>query len=801
MKIQTNTYSSFPSQVVSDEEKASLDYGIQVGRAIEQEWFQGGRSGNRYAKYYSNFHQLRLYARGEQSVQKYKNELSINGDLSYLNLDWTPVPIISKFVDIVANGLSNKSYDITAYAQDPFSVKNRTDYAQAIEQDMNTKKALVNLQENLGMDFSRTQNMEDLPESDEELDLHMQMTYKQNVEVAEEEVINNVLAVNKFDETKKRIAQDLTVIGIGATKTRFDKSQGIVVDYVDPAYMVYSYTEDPNFEDIYYVGEVKAVTIPELKKQFPNLSNEELERIQKTPGNSQYVTGWGNYDENTVQVMYFEYKTYMNQVFKIKRTEQGLEKALEKTDSFNPPENDNFERVSRSIEVLYTGAKVLGTNLMLEWKMAENMTRPNADTTKVEMNYCISAPKMYKGRIESLVSKITGFADMIQLTHLKLQQVMSRIVPDGVFLDMDGLAEVDLGNGTNYNPAEALNMYFQTGSIVGRSLNQEGGLNPGKVPIQELSTSSGQAKIQSLIGTYQYYLQMIRDVTGLNEARDGSQPDKDALVGVQKLAANASNTATKHLLDSLLFVTLRVCENISLKVADLIKNPLTENSLINSISTFNTKTLEEFMDLQLHDFGIFLQLEPEEDEKALLEQNIQMALQTGAIALSDAIDIRQIRNIKVANQFLKLRQTQKIKREQQQQQQNIQAQAQANSEAAEKAAMFEVQKQQALTSEKVNLEQAKSQFEIQRMQTEVQLKRELMAEEFNYNIQLAQAQMNTQSQREQEIEDRKDQRIKLQGTQQSELINQRQTEGLPQNFESSGNDVLGGFGLEGFGPR
>ena len=565
--------------------------------------------------------------------------------------------------------------------------------------------------------------------------------------------------------------------------------------------MVYSYTEDPNFEDIYYVGEVKAVTIPELKKQFPNISNEELERIQQTPGNSQYVTGWGNYDENTVQVMYFEYKTYMNQVFKIKKTDQGLEKALEKSDTFNPPENDNFERVSRSIEVLYTGAKVLGTNIMLEWKMAENMTRPNADTTKVEMNYCISAPKMYKGRIESVVSKITGFADMIQLTHLKLQQVMSRIVPDGVFLDMDGLAEVDLGNGTNYNPAEALNMYFQTGSIVGRSLNQEGGLNSGKVPIQELSTSSGQAKIQSLIGTYQYYLQMIRDVTGLNEARDGSQPDKDALVGVQKLAANASNTATRHLLDSLLFVTLRVCENISLKVADLIKNPLTENSLINSISTFNTKTLEEFMDLQLHDFGIFLELEPEEEEKALLEQNIQVALQTGAIALSDAIDIRQIRNIKVANQFLKLRQNQKIKREQNQQQQNIQAQAQANAESAEKAAMFEVQKQQALTSEKVSIEQAKSQFEIQRMQAEAQIKRELMAEEFNYNIQLAQAQMGVQNQREQEIEDRKDQRIKLQGTQQSELINQRQTEGLPKDFESSGNDVLGGFGLEQFGPR
>ena len=801
MKIQTNTDSSFPNQVVSDEVKASYDYGLQVSRAIEQEWFNQGRgNGNRYLNNWNSFHSLRLYARGEQSIQKYKDELSINGDLSYLNLDWKPIPVISKFVDIVVNGMSNKTYEINAFAQDPFSVKSRTDYAAAVEQDINTKQALLNIKENIGMDFSLTGNMEALPESKEELDVHLQMTYKQNVEIAEEEVINNVLAFNKYDQTKKRLAHDLTTIGIGAVKTSFNKAEGIVTDYVDPANMIYSYTEDPNFEDVYYVGEVKSISLAELKKQFPALSPAELEKIQDMPGNSQYVTNWGNYDENTIQVLYFEYKTYSDQVFKIKKTDQGLEKTLEKPDTFNPPANDNFDRISRTIEVLYSGAKVLGTNIMLEWKLAENMTRPTADTTKVMMNYCISAPRMYKGRIESIVSKITSFADMIQITHLKLQQVMSRIVPDGVFLDMDGLAEVDLGNGTTYNPAEALNMYFQTGSVVGRSLTQDGELNRGKIPVQELSSSSGQAKIQSLIGTYQYYLQMIRDVTGLNEARDGSAPAKDSLVGLQKMAANASNIATKHVLDSLLYLTVRTCENISLKVADVIENPLTENALTNAISTFNTKTLEELMNLQLHDFGIYLELEPEEEEKALLEQNIQVALQTGAIALSDAIDIRQIKNIKLANQFLKLRQKQKIKREQEQQQANIQAQAQANAEAAEKAAMAEVQKQQALTQEKVSIEQAKSQFEIQRMQTEAQIKRELMAEEFNYNIQLAQAQMGATKAKEQEIEDRKDQRIKLQGTQQSELINQRQTEGLPKNFESSGNDVLGGFGLEEFGP-
>ena len=802
MKIQTNTDSSFPNQVVSDEVKASYDYGLQVSRAIEREWFNQGRgNGNRYLNNWNSFHSLRLYARGEQSIQKYKDELSINGDLSYLNLDWKPIPVISKFVDIVVNGMSNKTYEISAFAQDPFSVKSRTDYAAAVERDMNTKEALQNIQQNLGMDFSMTGDLQALPQSKEELDIHMQMTYKQNVEIAEEEVINNVLSFNKYDETKKRLAHDLTTIGIGAVKTSFNKSEGIVTDYVDPANMIYSYTEDPNFEDIYYVGEVKSISLAELKKQFPNLSPAELEKIQDMPGNSQYVTNWGNYDENTIQVLYFEYKTYSDQVFKIKKTDQGLEKTLEKPDTFNPPANDNFERISRTIEVLYTGAKVLGTNIMLEWKLAENMTRPTADTTKVMMNYCISAPRMYKGRIESIVSKITSFADMIQITHLKLQQVMSRIVPDGVFLDMDGLAEVDLGNGTTYNPAEALNMYFQTGSVVGRSLTQDGELNRGKVPVQELSSSSGQAKIQSLIGTYQYYLQMIRDVTGLNEARDGSAPNKDSLLGLQKMAANASNIATKHVLDSLLYLTVRTCENISLKIADVIENPLTENALTNAISTFNTKTLEELINLQLHDFGIYLELEPEDEEKALLEQNIQVALQTQAIALSDAIDIRDIKNIKLANQFLKMRQSQKIKREQEQQQANIQAQAQANAESAEKAAMAEVQKQQALTQEKVSIEQAKSQFEIQRMQTEAQIKRELMAEEFNYQMQLAQATAKVQQQKESEIEDRKDKRVKMQGTQQSELINQRQNDLLPTNFESAGNDNLDGFGLEQFTPK
>jgi len=794
--ININTNSAFPSQVVPEAEKKTLEYGLAVGQAIEYEWFRGGRiNSSKWNQGYSNFNKLRLYARGEQPVQKYKDELSINGDLSYLNLDWKPVPIIPKFVDIVVNGISSKNYEINAYAQDPFSQQQRTKYAADIMRDMSAKPLLQEIQGQLGADLYKSANPQDLPQSKEELEVHMQLNYKQSIEIAEEELIDNVLAFNKYHLINKRINEDIVTIGIGAVKTQFNKAEGVVIDYVDPANLVYSYSNDPNFEDIWYVGEIKSLTIPEIKKQFPTLTDEELETIVKYPGRQGYMAN-PNYDNDLVQVMYFEYKTYVDQVFKIKRTDQGLEKTLQKEDFFNPPPSDNFDRVSRSIEVLYTGVKVMGIPQMLQWKMAENMTRPKSDLTKVKMNYVICAPHLYQGRINSLVGRITGFADMIQLTSLKLQQVIQRMVPDGVFVDVDGLAEVDLGNGTNYNPQEALNMYFQTGSIVGRSLTQDGDPNRGKVPIQELQTSSANGKIQSLVATYQYYLQMIRDVTGLNEARDGSLPDQNALVGLQKMAANASNVATRHILDASLYLTLRTCENISLRVADMLDFALTNNALKSSLGKFNVATLKEVEDLHIYDFGLYLDLEPDDEEKAMIEQNIQMALQQNQIYLEDAIDIREIKNTSLANQVLKFRRVQKQKQDQEAQQAQIQSQSEANAKAAEQAAMNEVEKQQALAQTQIQIEQAKSQFEIQRMEQEAVIKKQLMAEEFQYQLQLAQAQNAGVGEKEQFIEDRKDKRTKIQATQQSELISQRQNDSLPKDFESTGFDTLGG-GMDG----
>ncbi len=803
--VQSGVKSNFPSQVVSDLEKRGQEYGLKVAKAIEQEWFNKDNSHNKYSSNINNFHSLRLYARGEQSIQKYKDELSINGDLSYLNLDWKPVPIIPKFVDIVVNGMADRLYDIKAYSQDPFGISKRTKYMEDILSDMRTKEMREFVSENFGIEAGKTEDEEKLPDSQEELELHMQLSYKQAVEIAEEQALNVLFDGNNYELIKRRFYYDLTVLGIGAVKTSFNTSEGVTIDYVDPANLVYSHTDSPYFEDIYYVGEVKDITINELAKQFPELLHEDLEEIVKKnyPISRNYGQDRSKDDSNTVRVLYFNYKTYMNEVYKTKENASGAEKIIPKDDQFNPPaemaEGAEFGKLIRSIETLYEGVYIMGSEKLLKWEMAENMMRSKSDFTKVKMNYAIVAPRMYEGRIESLVKRITGFADMIQLTHLKLQQVLSRMVPDGVYLDADGLAEIDLGNGTNYNPQEALNMFFQTGSVIGRSFTSDGDMNPGKIPIQEIQSGSGGNKMQALIGNYNYYLQMIRDVTGLNEARDAATPDPKALVGVQKLAAANSNTATRHILQSGLYLTSEIAECLSLRISDILEYSPTKDAFIQQIGAHNVGTLEELTDLHLYDFGIFLELTPDEEEKALLENNIQIALSQQSIELEDAIDLRNIRNIKLANQLLKIRRQKKQAKDQQMQQENMQAQAQANAQAQQAAAQTEIQKNQAQAQSTIQIETAKAQLEQQTNEQEFQLKLQLMDHEYSLNMQLKRMDVDGVDRKEKVKEDRKDQRTRIQATQQSELMDQKQNDKPPKNFESSGNDILGdGFDLGAF---
>jgi hypothetical protein len=474
---------SFPNQFATDEEKMSPEYGLQVGQAIQYEWFRKDGVNCRYYSQWREFHKLRLYARGEQPVQKYKNELAVDGDLSYLNLDWTPVPIIPKFVDIVVNGMADRLFKVKAYAQDAMSQSKRSKYQDMIEGQMAAKDILTIIQDNTGVNpFSM--DPDDLPANDEEMSLYMQLNYKPAIEIAEEEALNTILEENKYLDLRKRVDYDLAVLGIGVMKHEFLKGSGVQLSYVDPANIVYSYSEDPYFKDCFYWGEIKTLPITELIKIDPSLTNEDLEEISK------YSQSWYDYynvaqfyensifHRDTATLLYFNYKTTQKIVYKKKYLDNGGVRYVEKDDSFNPPaemmEEGRFERIEKTIDVWYEGVMVMGTNIILKWELAKNMVRPKSSSQHAIPNYVACAPRLYKGNIESLVRRMIPFADLIQITHLKLQQVIARTVPDGVFIDADGLNEVDLGTGAAYNPEDALKLYFQTGSVIGRSYTQDG---------------------------------------------------------------------------------------------------------------------------------------------------------------------------------------------------------------------------------------------------------------------------------------------------------------------------------------
>ena len=810
-KLKGKVLTQFPSQAVSDAEKQTTNYGLSVGRAIEQEWFN--KDNNGIGKFYNSrqeAHRLRLYSRGEQSIRKYKDEFAINGDLSYLNLDWKPVPIIPKFVDIVVNGMQDRLFSIKAVGQDSISTGKRTKFVNDVQQDLNTANLLLDIEQKLGVS-ARNFAVNELPANTEELELYMQLNYKQGIEMAEEEAINNIFKANKYDEIKKRVDYDLTTLGIGAAKHGFNNTDGVVVEYVDPANLVWSFTEDPNFGDCYYFGEVKTIKVNELKKQFPDLSNEEIEELVNKGSN------WNDYNDpqynlynnselaakNTLTVLYFNWKTWEHDVYKIKEIPSGAKKAIAKDDSFNPPKDKRtrFEKVKQTREIIYEGCLVLGTDSLLKWQKATNMIRPASNINKVMMNYVVSAPRLYKGNITSLVSKMTPYADLLQLTHLKLQQAIQRMTPSGVYLDADGLAEIDLGNGTNYNPQEALNMYFQTGSIIGRSLTMEGERNNGNIPIQELPGGGGQ-QIQVLVGAYNQYIQMMRDVTGLNEARDAADPDQYSLVGVQKLAAANSNVATRHILQSSMFITTCLAEAISLRFKDVLEYHPTKEALIDSIGQFSVGSLQELQNLNLHDFGIFLELTPDENEKQLLENNIQVALSKDSIYLEDAIDVREIKNTKLANQLLKFRRVAKQQADQEQAQAASAAQAEAQGQAQIQVEEAKAQAEQMKTESKVQLSTAENGLEIKKMEIETRAKKELMQYEFNLNVQLKElelksqmelAERSNQSMLQRELI-REDTKLKTSG----KLSGAPNTDNPTKDFESKGNDTLGGFDMGRF---
>ena len=790
---------SWPNYNATDAEKESEGFGLRIGQAIQYEWFRKDGGNCRYYDRWNDFYRLRLYSRGQQPVDSYKSKMAVNGDLSKLNLDWKPVPVMEKFIDIVVNGMSDRMFTPKAYSQDAASAEKRNSYQQNIEKDMIAEPFLTQTQEEFGINAFNVPK-DELPENDQELQLHMQLRYKPAIEIAEETAISTVMDMNDFHETKWRFDYDVTTIGIGIIRHRYSYTEGIKIEYVDPANTVYSYTEDPYFKDVFYWGEIKTVPILELKKINPRLTDSEIAEIQVlgTSWSSQYGINQPHqgsiFNKDVVNLLYFNYKTDKKFIYKNKKLDNGGERVIQRDESFKAPLEEEgeapFEKLEKKIDVWYDGVMILGTSHLLKWELMENMVKPDASFQKVEPNYIAVAPRVFKGNIRSLADRMISATDMIQLTHLKMQQVQAKLVPDGVFLDADGLADIKFGDGGEYTPQKALDMYFATGSVIGRSYTGEGEYNQAKVPIQQLNSSSGGSKMAALINVYNFEMASIRDLTGL-VGRDASTPDKDSLVGIQKLAALNSNVATKHILDAGLFMMKKLSESISVRISDILEYSEDKEEFANQIGKYNVAMLDDIKNLPLASFGISIEISPDEEEKSTMENNISIALNRMEITLSDAIDIRLIRNIKTANELLKLRQKQKQKTDSRNEDKKMEMQAAINNQSQAAAAESSIAKTQAESQSKIAIENAKSQGDMALESHRAQLKSKLMEQEFGYQKELATLASGELSRRDTEKDDRKDKRLDQQSTNQSTLISQRDNKALPVNFESTESDLDG----------
>jgi hypothetical protein len=795
----------FPDNTATDAEKKTEAFGKTVGQAIQHEWFRKGGSGNcSYYSRWTDFHVNRLYSRGEQSIAKYRDELSVNGDTSKLNLDWTILKVMPKFIDLITNGMNDRMFTPKADAVDATSSEDRGAYQHSIEADMVARDFLEQTNSEFGINaFNSDPN--ELPENDQELELHMQMKFKPKIEIAEEVAIDNVLKMNDFLDVKHRFNKDQVELGVGFVKHEYLHGEGIRIKYVDPQTTIHSYTEDPFFQDVFYWGEVVKMHVTELKKIKPGITKIEIDRLSKLGSSwaDEYTTTSpyldGMFDRETVNVLFFNYKTDKNFVHKKKKMPNGGYRATRRDESFNPEEgNEMFSRIDKTIDVWYEGALVLGTDELLKWELSKNMARPDSAFQKSYSNYIGVAPKIYKGGYDSIADRLKPVADMIQLTHLKIQQVLQKIVPDGVYIDADGLTGINLGDGGVYSPQKALEMFFATGSVIGRSSTEDGEYNHGKVPITQLNNSAGVSKLSSLFEVYNSYMVMMADLAGLNSASGASSPDPRSLVGVQKLAALNSNKATKHILEAGLFMTRELCENISIRIGDVLKYSDDRAEFANQIGRYNVSILDHIKNLHLHSFGIYIEISPDEEEKAALETEIQIALKSGSIDLEDAIDIRQISNIKMANEMLKLRRKRKLKVEKEAEEFKMKAQEASNIRSSQAAAQAKMQAIEAEKASKIEVLYAEAEMKIKTITHEVASKKELMAEEYKYNMSLEGARTKAKAVTETEKEDRKDKRVDKQSTQQSEMITQRQAGTPAKNFEST-EDTLDGIGMEEFG--
>lgn len=797
-KISQNI--SYPSHLDSFETKKSLPFGKAVGNVILSEWFSTAGGGK--SRFYTNraeFLERRIYASGKVNMEKYYPMLGTNGDVSLLNLSKRALSTMPKVVDLVVNGMVNRPYSIVAKAIDPISQENKQAYRKRIEADQNTLPIIKKAKEESGIDIGNLP-IDQIPETKDELDIHLQMEWKPSNCLSNQLAIATVMEENAYNLTTDRLVKrDLVELGVGWVRNRFNASKGIIVEYVNPIDMVYSRTNDPYFRDCFYKGHVQQTLISDIFVEYPELQNPEHKTVKEEIENSgnawNQIHGLSGTDslKGTTNLLYFTYKTNREIAKKIKKKSNGeviIDDASEFFDESKKNKKDKYERRSLVEEVLFEGVMVLGTNILLKWEEAKSMARPKSNIQKVCEQYIGVAPNYYDGKISSLVARMIPIEDKINITELKAEQIIQGITPDGIAIDIAALAEVELGDGKTQNPQDALNMYLQKGSYLYSSLNLGGEYNNAQKPFQEIVTGDSINKLKALRSENQSYLTQLTDVVGLNKASDASTPDRDSLVGVQKIAALNSNLATRHILDAASYITLETAKSVSYRISDILKYyPSLRDDLIQKIGATAVDDLDYIKDLHLSDFAIFLELEMDDEERAMLDQDLSIAIEKGYIGLDDKYKIRNFKVLNLAIQYLSVLIKKRAKIMQEQEAQKFKIQADENIRASQQAEQFKQETARIEGEVKKEVQTVMSDGEIEKEKERGKQDRLTLKEKIDGDIEVQLLVNSGATEKLNKMQSDKEKNLAVAATHTSRIADQKAKEKDPIDFEAEKSEM------------
>ena len=817
--LNVSSSRSHPDPLATAEEKGTDEYGRKFAKLIEYEWFHIN-SGDVFNSYYGNrqkFDKLRKYARGEHSTDLHKKLLTdgTDGD-SYTNYDWRPIQILPKFIKIIVDQMVERLYEVDATAIDGVSQGLRDNYQEFLDKFRVSKPLLMDAKELLGIDLL-PENAEDMPETPEEVSLYMNLKYKPHIEVAIEEAIKYTFELNDYQETQRRLLKDLTEIGIAAVHHRTDPVKGILIDYKDPADMVWSYPTSSNFKDVYYFGDVERMTIADLQRvAHETFDKEELEKFKSVSNEWQTYNNISNQfwyrgedlSSFMVDVLHFTYKTTNVRKFKKKYRENGTFSISEKPDTFMKSEEQmekeetqgfkDFDVLEQYDEVWYEGSLVLGTEMIFNYGICEDMLRPNGlIKTNVESNYAIYAPELYQGRIQALTERVIPSIDQLQQIQIKIQQFIAKARPNGLYIDVDGLEELDLGGGNTFDVLENVRYYDETGNFLGSGKLADGLYNNAGLPIKELNNGNISG-LEQLMNAYNFHLGLFRDFIGVGQGADASLPDPRTSVGALQQTTQTSNVATRYILEGQLNITQHLSDGIALRLNSILKEPKLKKAYVNSIGKINMGVLKSIEKLHLHDFGITIKLLPSAQDRQMLEANIQAEIATGGLSTTDGIDIRKISNISLANEMLKVKKEKKVKEDHRKQLELIQSQTEGNTQSAMAAAEAKQQELAVVNQGKERLLLLQRESDLLKLERELAAKMQLMDREYYYQTGIKAMEVDNDKSKRKETEDRKDKRTAIQATQQSKLVDQRNKKKDPIDFNSSHTSITGELGLDDF---